>query len=99
MNAVITIAVIVAFVGFIIAVARLGRDVEPGIGGLFAQATVPARALRMQENDLPPFRFAALDARSASSGGPSAGADPTGSARDARPAVKRSRLVRRSGHA
>ena len=62
MTALITVAAIVGFVAFVVAVARLGKDVGDEVGGLFAAATVPDRALRMQENDLPPFRFSAQGA-------------------------------------
>jgi hypothetical protein len=59
MPEVITIAAITGFVAFIAAVARLGRGETFDVYGLFGRPGAIDRAVGVQEQDLPPFRFGA----------------------------------------
>ncbi len=56
---IITIVAIAGFVAFIVAVARLGRGEGFDVYGLFGRPGAIERALGVQEQDLPPFRFGA----------------------------------------
>jgi hypothetical protein len=56
---VITAVALVGFIAFIVAIARLGRGEGFDVYGLFGRPGAIERAVGVQEQDLPPFRFGA----------------------------------------
>ena len=53
----ITVAAIAGFVAIIVAIARLGRGEGFDVNGLFGRPGTIERALGVQEQDVPHFRF------------------------------------------